>query len=175
MGVNPDAANRLKVRIRAPREGSCLTPALVEELAQLIEVTFSDAAMSSQGTPCVSKDSNNLASLDPQNCLLVPAAKLFTEEDTWAASSGDDVEFTGFVSQGIDPTKCMFACYIFLDSTETGIAVQGDPSGTEHIRPTYEITELSADRIKIAVKNAAKDVRVQIQLLSLPVPQQPAA
>lgn len=170
MAVNPDAANRLKVRIRDPRPGSCITPALAQEFAELIEVTLSEAAAGSG--MCVSKDSNNIASLDPQNCLLVPSAKLYIEELTWDSASGSELEFTEFTTQGLDATKCMFSCYIFLDSAETGIEVKAEPTGTAFIRPNYEILELSASKIRIQMKNATRDVRVQIQLLSLPVPQQ---
>lgn len=174
MGVNPDAAKRLNVRIREPRPGSCLTPALIAELAELIEVTTSEAAEEGGSGICVSKDPNNLATLDPQNCLLVPAAKIYIEDGSWQASSGTEVEFNGFTQQGIDPTKCMFSCYIFLDSAETGVEVKKEPTGTAFIRPNYEITEFSSTKIKITVKNATRDVRIQIQLLSLPVAQQQA-
>lgn len=172
MAVNPDAAKRLTVRIREPRQGSCLTPALIAELAELIEVTESEASSDGGSGACVSKDPNNLATLDAQNCILVPAAKLYIEDGTWAVSPGTEIEFNGFTGEGIDPTKCLFSCYLFLDSAETGIEVKKEPTGTAFIRPNYEITVFTAAAIKIQVHNATRDARLQIQLLSLPVAQQ---
>lgn len=172
MAVNPDAKNRLSVKWRTPRAGSCLTAAMLEELADLLDIQLPTAG--SAAAPCISRDANNLAQLDPQNCVLVPGAKLYTEEQTWSASAATDVDFEGFAAQQIDPTACLFCCYLLLDSAEAGKDVQGDPSGSVNVRPNFEVVELSSSKITIAVKNATSDVTVKIQLLQLPIPPEQA-
>lgn len=167
MAVSPDAAKQLKVSFRTPREGSCLTREIVQELASLLEITL---PTSTSDAPCISEDAGNLAQLDAQNCLLVPATSIYTEEKTWSASAASDLDFTAFSSQQFDATTCFFSCHIFPDPDEPGEEVKAEPSGTEFIRPSYEIRELSADKITIRVHNATSDLRVQIRLLKLPVP-----
>lgn len=169
MAVNPDAANRLKISFRKPREGSCLTPELLEELADLIDVQL-PAGSTAGGNACVAADANNIASLDAQNCILVPKAILHTEEQTFDVTSGAALDFEDHAELGLDATACFFACNIFMDSAEAGKDVQGDPSGTENIRPNFEIVTFTAGKITITVKNASSDVRVRIQLLQVPVP-----
>lgn len=170
MAANPDAAKFLDVSFAEPREGSCLSAELLAELAQLIRIKLPDSGGAS-GVACTSKDPNNLATLDPQDCILVPAATLYTEEQTWDVASGDNLDFEAFKDQGIDATTCFFACYLLVDSAEAGKPVLKSPGpGAEDIRPNYEIVTFSASKITIAVKNAASDVVVRIQLLQLPVP-----
>lgn len=170
MAANPDAARFLDVSFAPPREGSCITPELLAELAQLIRIKLPDAAGASGGA-CVSKDTNNIATLDPQNCILVPGARLYTEEQVWDSGSATDLDFEDFAEQGIDATTCFFGCYIIPDSTEAGKPVLASPGpGAESLRPNWELVTLSASKITITVKNAASDVTVRIQLLQLPVP-----
>lgn len=168
MGLNPDASQLLDVSFAQPREGSCLTPELLAELAGLIRIKLPTTG--SAGASCVSKSSDNIATLDAENCILVPAAVLYTEEQTFDASSAADLIFDGFAEQGIDATTCFFGCFLLLDSTEAGKDAMGDPSGTVNVRPNYEIKALTASSITITVKNADSDVVVRIQLLQLPVP-----
>lgn len=171
--VNPDAAQRLEVSFKEPRAGSCLTKEVLAELAGLIEVKLPAAAISSSSAGfCISKDANNIAAFDGENCILVPGTVLHEEEDTWEASGGDDVVFTGFVEKGIDPKDCFLTVLMFLDSAETGTEVQADPSGTAFIRPSWELVERSASKVTVAVKNAVSDVRLVLQLLQPPTPQQ---
>lgn len=170
MAANPDAAKLLDVSFAQPREGSCLSLELLAELAQLIRIKL-PAAASPSGGACVSNDPNNIATLDPQNCILVPGAKLYTEEQTWDVASGTDLDFEDFKDQGIDATTCFFACYILVDSAEAGKPVLRSPGpGAENIRPNFEIKTFTASKITITVKNAASDVTVRVQLLQLPVP-----
>lgn len=172
MAVNPDASNRLKISFRQPRPGSCLTPEVLEELADLIDVQLPDDATTD--APPISKDSNNIAQLDPQNAILVPGAKLYVEEQVWQAGNPVDLEFTEFANQQIDATTCMFSCYIILDTAEAGAPVKGEPSGTVTVRPNFEVKSLAAAKIVIAMKNAQSDVTVRIHLLQLPIPPEQA-
>lgn len=174
MPVNPDAARMLKVEFADPRPGSCVTKGLLAELASLIRISLPASAFTSGSGACASKDANGLASLDAEGCLLVPAAKLYEEEQTWEVSSGDDLTFEDFKDQQIDATTCMMGVLLFLDSGETGKTAAGSPSGTVSVRPNWEAKERSASKVVIAVKNASSDVRVVLQLLQLPAPPQKA-
>lgn len=170
MATNPDAAQLLEISFAQPREGSCLPPEILAELASLLRIKLPNSGAGA--AVCVSKDTNNLAQLDAQNCVLVPAAKLYREEQTWDVSSGTDLDFEDFAASGFDATTCMLAVHMYLDSAETGIEVQKEPTGTVFIRPNFEIKERSAGKITIGVQNAASDVRIEIELLQLPVPPQ---
>lgn len=163
MGLNPDASRQLEVTFGTPREGSCLSLELLQELASLIRIQLPAAGKGD--VICLAADQNNIASLNAENCLLVPAAKIYTEEQTWDAGAAEDVVFEAFQAEGIDATACFFGCVLLLDSAEAGKTADG-----ENIRPNFEVVELSRDKIIIAVKNASSDVVVRIQLLQVPIP-----
>ncbi len=170
MAVNPNSAAELDVSFRPAPPGSCFTDEQLAQLASMLVVKLPTGA-TDQVAPCVSNDVNNIASIDAENCILVPAAELYREEQIWdAADPGTNVVFEEFASLGFDATVCMLSIHIYLASTETGTPVQGDPSGTEHIWPQYQIVERSASKIEIEIKNATADVRVEIELLKLPLP-----
>lgn len=170
MAINPDAARLLDISFAEPREGSCLTPEMLAELAGLLRIKLPTSGSSS--SICTSKDTNNLAQLDAQNCILVPAAKIYREEQTWDVSSATDLDFEDFAASGFDATTCKLSVHMYLDSAETGIEVKKEPTGTAFIRPNFEIKERSAGKITIGVQNATSDVRIEIELLQLPVPPQ---
>jgi hypothetical protein len=174
MPVNPDAAQMLKVEFADPRPGSCVSKAVLAELKSLIRISLPAAAFTSGSGACASKDANSLASIDAEGCVLVPAAKLYEEEQTWEIASGADLEFTDFADLGYDASTCMMGVLLFLDSGETGKTAAGSPSGTVNVRPSWETKERSAGKVIIAVKNAMSDVRVVLQLLQLPTPPQQA-
>jgi hypothetical protein len=168
MAVNPDAQNLLEIEFTEPREGSCLTRELLNELKGLIRIR--DRRTATSGGACISGDANNLARLDAQNCILVPGNVLYRESQTWSFSGGEELEFEEFAYQLIDATTCMLSVHIYHAADETGVEVQKQPTGSAFIWPSFEITERSAGKIKIDILNATKDVRVEIELLQLPLP-----
>jgi hypothetical protein len=172
MAVNPDAAKLLEFKVVPPREGSCLTLELLQEIAASFRIQMPPAAAGDGA--CLSTDQNNIARPDGLGCILVPAARLYREEQTWDASTEEDLTFDAFEGEGYNALTCMLAIHIYPDSGETGVEVKAEPSGTAFIRPTAEIVARTADAITIAVKNALSDVRVEIELLEIPIPQQAA-
>jgi hypothetical protein len=175
MPVNADASEELDVSFRPAPPGACFTDEQLAQLASMLVVKLPQSALEGQSSPCASKDANNIASIDADNCLLVPAAEIYRAEETWDADApSTNVEFTTFADLGFDATTCMLAVHIYLGSTETGTEVQKQPSGSAFIRPNYEIVERSASKIEIAIKNAEQDVRVEIELLKLPLPVESA-
>ena len=170
MAVNPDAAQELDVSFRPAPAGSCFTDEQLAQLAQMLVVKLPEGG-DSEGQACTSKDANNIASVDADGCILVPASKIYREEQTWDASAPtENLEFTEFAGLGFDALVCGLAIHIYLSSTETGTAVVASPTGVAHIRPSYEIIERSAGKIEIAIKNATQDVRVEIELTQVPLP-----
>lgn len=170
MAVNPDAAQELDVSFRPAPMGSCFTDEQLAQLAQMLVVRMPEGS-ENQSQSCASKDVNNIASVDADGCILVPATEVYREEQTWdAATPSENLEFSEFAALGFDATVCMLAVHIFLSSTETGTPVQGDPSGTKYIKPSYQIVSRAANLIEIAIHNANEDVRVEIELLKVPLP-----
>lgn len=171
MAVNPDAAQELDVSFRPTPPGSCFTDEQLAQLASMLVVKLPEGGESGNQA-CSSQDVNNIASIDADGCILVPATEIYREEQTWDAATPDvNLEFEQFASLGFDATVCMLAIHIFLGSTETGTAVLASPGpGVAYIRPSYEIVERSAGKIEIAIKNAQEDVRVEIELLKVPQP-----
>lgn len=171
MPVNPDASQELDVSFRPPPPGSCFTPEQLAQLASMLVVKL-PAGATDQTAPCTSNDVNNIASLDADNCILVPSTDVYREDQTWdAATPSTNVVFEEFASLGFDATVCGLSIHIYLASTETGTAVLKSPGpGVEHIWPQYFIVERSAGKIEIEIKNATADVRVEIELTKVPLP-----
>lgn len=167
MSANIDAGDSLSVKFRTPRPGSCLTPEIVAELASLIYVEKPPAS-TTQGA-CVSKDPNNLASLDGETCILVPAAELSEQSESWTVAGGDEVEFD--VPSGFDATQCLLSFWAVYASNETGTSVD---AGAAHIWPTVYLVERTAATVTLNIKNATQDATIYLQLLKVPTPPEQA-
>lgn len=161
--MNVDAANSLSVDFREPRAGSCLTKEMLAELATLIYVKAPETTDGAGA--CTSKDPNNLASLDGEGCVLVPAAEMHQESQSWIVSSGDEVEFD--VPSGFDATQCFVSFWAIYASNETGTSVD---AGAAHIWPKPYMVSLTAAKVTLNIKNATQDATLWLQLLKVPTP-----
>lgn len=175
--MNIDANQSLQVRFREPRAGSCITPELLQELSSLIVVEAPEEN-NGQGA-CTSKDTNNLASLDAEGCVLVPAALLHQEGKSWVVSTGAEVAFT--MPSGFDATQCFLSFWAVFGSTETGTPVRGetdanaatDDNVIKHIWPTVYLISAVAATVTLNIKNATQDATIYLQALKVPIaPQQ---
>ena len=101
MSTSPDANDRLIVNIRTPRAGSCISAQFAAELSSLIDVSLRPTTQDAQKTP-ISTQKNNLASLDGQDAIYVPAGTFWRQSKTWLAASPDTVKFTEFTGFNID-------------------------------------------------------------------------
>lgn len=174
MSVNTDAAKSLQVTFRAPRKGSCLTKEILAELASLIQVTI--AAGDAQAAPCVSNTPGNLASLDAEDCILVPGAKLYTEDQEFDASAPADITFDGFAAQGFDATTCFIGMIPRWSSTEVGreFLTSSGPDVKDTVFPTWRYKSITASGVVISVEGATEDATFTLQLLQLPVANETA-
>lgn len=170
MSLNSDAANSLIVAFKNPRKGSCLTKELLAELASLLTVTI-NPTVTDQSPPCVSADPNNLASLDAESCLLVPAVVEYSEDQDWDSGAPADVVFDGFVSLGIDGATAPFVVTPRWSTSETGLKVVVGPllTDTGFSAPSWSFKERSTNKIVLKVWNATQDATFTLQLLKFPV------
>jgi hypothetical protein len=165
---------RIKVNVSKLAPGSCFTDEQVAELSRILSV---EIPVVESGTASVelSKEANGLASYDALGAILVPGATVFGTSSVWLVGTTIEMTFEGW-NPIIDPTSkyCVPVIYPIYQSSDGGIDVQGDPNGTRQIRPSMEITQITATSIKLKLFNVSRDTTVYIRLLMLPIPPQKA-
>jgi len=173
MSTSPDANDRLIVNIRTPRAGSCISAQFAAELSSLIDVSLRPTTQDAQKTP-ISTQKNNLASLDGQDAIYVPAGTFWRQSKTWLAASPDTVKFTEFTGFNIDATKAMLSFSWIPNSAETGVLVSASPSGTASIRPSVELVTRNSGSVEFKVYNAIADIEVTLELFAPAIPPEQA-
>lgn len=163
--VQQNSGVEAQVSVRQAPDGSCWTMAQLQELSRLLVVKFPKAAPSAAMR--VSSAINNLASLDSENAILVPAISVYADTKTLAGGSGIGPLVFGGWSGSIDATTSFLEVMLICDPTEPGIET-ATASGV-FMRPMYEIKERIANEIKIAVYNATLATHVSIRLASIPI------
>lgn len=174
--INTDSTSQLPIAQRMPRLGSCWTEAQITELTQLLYVQLPQENSGDVPQVQVSQNAQNLAQLDADFKLYVPAVQTYNESLPWLVATPSEVIFTGWAST-IDPTSSYCAVQIeaVYSAAETGTLAK-DPAGTGTvaIRPTREVTEISPTRIKVKVFNAKFDAAIYVRLIMNPIPPQQA-
>lgn len=173
MSTAPDSDDILNVRMRSPRQGSCLSPQLAKEIETSLEVSLKQSN-NQTSVPLISNQVDNLASLDGDNGIYVPAGSLHTETQTWLAANPAKVTFKAFAANQIDATKALLSFYWIPGSAEAGTAVLKDPSGTATIRPTVEVSSVTSGVVEFQVYNATSDISITLQLFVPAIPPQQA-
>lgn len=118
MSPNPDFANQLVIDFAPSPEGSCVSDALLAEIARRMRITIPQNAVESS-VPCISKQSNNLATLDAQKCLFVAAGNVFRDQKDWLVATPAAIEFSGWPST-MDPTSDPFFFIPLFDPADYG-------------------------------------------------------
>src|SRR6187402_1025087 len=161
MTVNPSIANQLAIRMKgeAPA-GSCFTTDQIQQLFNqgYVEVP-TNLPDSSNASLQISSQLNNLAQLDAEQDLFVSAVVAFEDSKTALASTHPELVFSGWPSL-VDPTSryTSFSYWVIYSSTEAGVKAKDEAgSGTVTIRPSLEITSVTATQIKCKVFNNASD------------------
>lgn len=153
-GVAPDFANQLKVSFKSPPPGSCLTPELLSEIASLLVVEF--PGQNTQDGPCVSQQTNNLVSLDAENCIFVPGVDRYSDQEDFLSAAPSDITFTGW-PESIDATVAIMQI--------TPLFAQSD-FATAH----YDVVSVAADKVVVRVGGATQDAAILFKLVQNPVP-----
>lgn len=157
MPVNPDFANQATVTFRDPPTGSCITKQFLQELALLMQIEL--PASSTGSKICTSSQAGNLASLDAENCVYVPADLTFDDELNWLAAAPQDITFSGW-SSAIDATAATLVMTPLFSPTDFGSASVDEVSRTK-TAVTYRVT------------GATQDVAIRLQIIQPSIaPQQ---
>lgn len=174
--INTDSTTQLPIQARTPRMGSCWTDQQITELTQLLYVQENPPNEGDIPTVQVSKNPLNLAQLDADFDIYVPSVQVYGDNQPWLVATPAEISFTGWPAT-IDPTSkyCAVSIEAIYSASETGTLAK-DPAGTGTvtIRPTREVTEISATRIKVKVYNAKFDVAIYVRLIQSPIPPQQA-
>jgi len=168
--TNQDPTDEALVSFRNPTPGSCLTKELLQELASLLVVKL--GSITQKVEVPVSTDTNNLASLDAANAILVPAVVVYSDTKTVPAIGPYELVFSGWPSE-IDGTVGFLE--IVLYSTNPGVAAAtGSGVTAVNIQPRYKVTERTATSITVVVLNMkssdANGATVTFRLAQLPIP-----
>ena len=165
---------RVKVDVAKLAPGSCFTE---EQLAELSRILSVEVPLQETGTSTValSQEANGMASYDALGAILVPGVSAFSASQVWIIGTTSELTFEGW-GQAIDPSDkyCSVMIYPVFQSSDGGIDVKGDPSGTRQIRPSMEITQVSSTAIKVKLFNVSRDTTVYLRLVMHPIPPQKA-
>jgi len=174
--INPDATRELPIQIRIPRLGSCWTEAQINELTRLLYVQLPDQTQQSNSLTPIGKEIDNLARLDTDLAVYVPAVAAYQDTQQWIAGTTTELVFTGW-SSPIDPTSryCAALIYPIYSPVESGFLVRNAAgSGTVAIRPTLEITSVSSSEIRVKLYQNTSDAAITVRLTQNPLPPQQA-
>lgn len=165
---------RIKVDVAKLAPGSCFTEEQLAELKRILSVEIPSTEQGS-ATVALSQEPNGLASFDSVGGVLVPGVSAFSDSQVWISGTTTELTFDGWVAP-IDPSSkyCAMMIHPIFQSSDGGIDVQGQPTGTKQIRPTMELTQISAAVIKLKLFNVSRDTTVYLRLVMSPIPPQKA-
>lgn len=161
---------RLAISVAGITPGSCFSDAQLAELRRILSVEIPDTEAVAS-TANISQEQNSLTQLDSAGGIMVAGVLVFGTSITWVAATSTELTFEGWDPR-IDPTSnyCSVMLYPVYSSSDGGIEVKGEPSGTQKIRPTMEITEIKGSAIKVKLVNASRDANVYLRLIMSPIP-----
>lgn len=168
--VNQDITAQATVSTRKVPPNACVSQALVDAVgaALVVKLPSGQAAQVE-----VSVDSNNLATLDAANAILVPAIVTWADSLPLAAGASVPLVFSGWPTS-MDATVAFMEVRLIVAALEAGtpacVPVSSVPTAIKSIRPSWEYVSILANEVKIAVYHHTSGVNVQLRLAQLPIP-----
>lgn len=164
----------IQVQLRSTTPG-CFTDAQMAALRQMLYVKIDEPVAGSSSGNSVSQDPLSLASLDQRGDVLVPSVMTWQKQLMWFPETTEELVFDGWQPE-MDPTSLYttFAAYPVQANADAGTSVKGEPSGTVKVRPSLELSLVTATEIRVKLYNAKVSTPVWVRLIQHPIPPQKA-